>query len=98
MSGDSYCLIGALNQVATGRWNWSCDSPRGLVKYFNKVACNRGFKDGWHVESNVIAFNNHPDTTHEDVMLFLKEALYEVKNEERGSDERSATYSFDTSR
>lgn len=78
-----FCLGGAVMHVLgdemwTGWWS-STEDPVGLR--FHKLAIERGFVgDEWSYP--FVEFNNDLDTTHEDMMLFLKEALNEAETEE----------------
>lgn len=77
----AYCIAGALNMAMTGTWGhgWF-DAPGSLIERLNKAAMAKGFIGSY---CPVVDFNNDHSTTYEDVVLLLKEVLYEVQNEER---------------
>lgn len=73
-----WCLGGAvINVLQNEHWaGWFSGDPIG--KRFHELARARGFT-GPH---GFVDFNNDPATTHEDLMLFLKEALYDAEIQE----------------
>lgn len=77
-----FCLGGAVMHVLQDKeWNgWWNDNDDPVGDRFHKLAIDRGHSDVWG--HPFVEFNNHPNTTHEDLMLFLKEALYEAEKEE----------------
>ncbi len=75
----AWCINGAIMQVATGHW-----SRRGLgnpdVQAVMEALRHKLQQDGWHDE--IVAFNNDKHTEYEDVILLLKEAMYDAQAEE----------------
>lgn len=73
-----WCLGGAIMKVLDDRyeeWDWVDSS---ISHSLNELASERGFS---HRLLPFVAFNNDPNITHEDLMLFLKEALVEAEND-----------------
>ena len=69
-NAQSWCLGGAIIKVMnTSDW-YSMDTR--VKRIFDKLAQDRGY-------TNFVPFNNSHKTEHEDLMLFLKEALYEAQ-------------------
>ena len=84
-TGEAWCLIGAINQVAFGIWTWvSNTTPEygELVSLLDAMAKERGYLTSYTCPANgIVYFNNAPETEYEDVRLFLKEALERVRSE-----------------
>lgn len=80
-----FCLGGAVMRVLgiNGEckdWEgWYGRDPVG--NRFHNLAKSKGYANYWQLP--FVMFNNDPSTTHEDMMLFLKEALYDAELEER---------------
>lgn len=77
-SAAMWCLGGAvINVLQDENWTgWYGTDPVG--RRFHELARARGYESYHHP---FVAFNNDPNTTHEDLMLFLKEALYDAQIE-----------------
>lgn len=67
---QSWCLGGAVCKVMNDN-SWH-NIPEDIMVLFQRLAIDRG-------HSHFVPFNNSNQTTHEDLMLFLKEALYEAE-------------------
>lgn len=67
---QSWCLGGAMLKV-TG-WNDWKYLPKGVNAIFLRLARERGW-------TNWMEMNNDKSIQHEDLMLFLKEALYDAR-------------------
>lgn len=77
-----FCLGGAIiNVVQDESWNgwWWSNTTDPVGNRFHQLAIDRGFDQ---TVGPLVEFNNSPDTTHEDIMLFLKEALYDAQADE----------------
>lgn len=76
-----WCLGGAvMNVIHDEEWTgWYGTDAVG--QRFHELAIARGY-DATNSMHPFVAFNNDPDTTHEDLMLFLKEALYDAEIDE----------------
>lgn len=62
----SFCLLGAIQRVTNDR------SASSLFMFISQLTSK--------IErENIVKFNDDPNTTHEDVVLFLKTALYQMK-------------------
>lgn len=87
--GDAYCLLGALFMSATGDYQYPFDviaEPNNpvtsIANQMSRMAADRGASGHYLPFGAVAAYNNAHDTTHEDIVLFLKEALYDVQADE----------------
>lgn len=80
-----FCLGGAVTRVLANNGikigGWSEDP---IAYLFRELAMARGYYkvNSYGDSLTFVAFNDDPDTTHEDLMLFLKEALYEAEERE----------------
>lgn len=94
-SGDAYCLIGA---VSVSRF-WIGDHFAGYeeynidddVKVGNVISevfkTLRSLVPDEYEGGNIIAnFNDHPDTTHEDIMNLINQGILELSKETAGSE------------
>lgn len=61
-NGDCYCTVGALRAVI----------GRGKPFAPEKTLLGRFIPEGW---SNVVRYNDHPDTTHSDIMELFQLAI-----------------------
>jgi len=76
----SFCLGGAVMQVTESEYwdGWWAYTEDAVGRRFHRLARNRGYEN----MHPCVTFNNDPDTTREDIMLFLKEALFDAQAEE----------------
>lgn len=84
---NQFCLGGAVMRVVGNEcwWEgWYAGSDDPIGHRFELLAHARGFLST-HANA-FVEFNNSPETTHEDVLLFLKEALYQAEMEEAERD------------
>lgn len=79
---ESYCLLGAMFQVATGKACWSTTYRRedvaDAIRALGVLAHEKGYVSEYHYSDaahSVAMFNNAVETEYEDIRLFLKEAL-----------------------
>lgn len=73
-----FCLGGAIIHVSNDvAWQ---SKPSPIRDQFNDLARARGYRGNFKYP--FVLFNDDFSTTHEDMMLFLKEALYEAEKEE----------------
>lgn len=62
----SFCLLGAIQRVTNDRLT----SALFISQLTNKIE-----------RENIVKFNDDPQTTHEDIILFLKTALYQMNED-----------------